>query len=89
MTNYPDLELYIGGEWRKTKRAMPVLNPADETVIGELPVASKADLDDALTAAAEGFKIWSRTSPRDRGDIILKAAGLMRARIDEIAHSIA
>ena len=88
MTNYPDLELYIGGEWRKTKRAMPVLNPADETVIGELPVASKADLDDALTAAAEGFKIWSRTSPRDRGDIILKAAGLMRARIDEIAHSI-
>lgn len=88
MPRYPGLQLYIGGAWRKTGDTMPVINPADGSVLGALPVAGKADLDDALQAAGEGFRIWSRTSPRDRGDIILKACAIMRARIDDIAHSI-
>lgn len=88
MTTYPDLKLYIGGAWRKTAEEQPVLNPADESVIGAVPLASHADLDDALTAAAEGFKVWSRTAPRTRAEIMLKAAALMRARAEEIAYSI-
>lgn len=88
MTAYPDLQLYVGGSWRKTSDSLPVLNPADESVIGAVPVASRADLDDALSAARDGFRVWSRTSPRARGEIMLKAAALMRARIDEIAHAI-
>jgi succinate-semialdehyde dehydrogenase/glutarate-semialdehyde dehydrogenase len=85
---YPDLMLYIGGSWRKTAETLPVLNPADESVIGAVPVASRSDLDDALTAAAQGFKTWSKTSPAKRAEVILKAAALMRERIDDIAHSI-
>lgn len=88
MTHYPDLQLYIGGSWRKTSSDLPVLNPATEAVIGRLPRADKRDLDDALTAAAEGFRVWSRTSPRDRADVMLKASQLMRERIEEIAHAI-
>jgi succinate-semialdehyde dehydrogenase/glutarate-semialdehyde dehydrogenase len=88
MTAYPDLKLYIGGAWRKTSDSLPVLNPVDENVIGAVPVAGRADLDDALAAAKDGFRVWSRTSPRARGEIMLKAAALMRARIDEIAHAI-
>ncbi len=38
MTAYPDLQLYIGGAWRKTSESLPVLNPADESVIAALPV---------------------------------------------------
>jgi succinate-semialdehyde dehydrogenase/glutarate-semialdehyde dehydrogenase len=88
MTTYPDLKLYIGGAWRTTAEEQPVLNPADESVIGAVPLASHADLDDALAAAADGFKVWSRTAPRTRAEIMLKAAALMRARAEEIAHSI-
>lgn len=88
MTAYPDLKLYIGGAWRKTPGSLPVLNPADENVIGAVPVAGRADLDDALAAAKDGFRVWSRTSPRARGEIMLKAAALMRTRVDEIAHAI-
>ncbi|MCV9940277.1 NAD-dependent succinate-semialdehyde dehydrogenase [Boseaceae bacterium BT-24-1] len=88
MTAYPDLKLYIGGAWRKTSDSLPVLNPADENAIGAVPVASRADLDDALAAAKDGFRVWSRTAPRARGEVMLKAAALMRARIDEIAHAI-
>jgi succinate-semialdehyde dehydrogenase/glutarate-semialdehyde dehydrogenase len=88
MPQYPDLRLYIGGSWRKTTSGPPVLNPADETVIGTVPVASRADLDDALAAAAEGFKVWSKTSPARRAEVMRKAATLMRERIEEIALTI-
>lgn len=88
MTDYPDLQLYIGGAWRKTGEDLPVLNPATEQEIGRLPRAGKADLDDALGAAADGFRIWSHTAPRDRANVMISAARLMRERIDEIAHAI-
>lgn len=85
---YPELKLFIDGRWRKTSHDMPVVNPATEQGLGRLPVASTSDLDDALAAAEQGARIWSRTSPRDRCDTILRAAKLMRARQEEIARSI-
>ncbi len=87
-TPYPDLALYIDGAWRKTAETLPVLNPADEAVIGAVPVASRADLDDALAAAERGFRTWSRIAPAKRAEIILRASALMRERVDEIAHAI-
>ncbi|PLP55935.1 NAD-dependent succinate-semialdehyde dehydrogenase [Mesorhizobium loti] len=88
MSNYPDLQLYIGGAWRKTADTLPVINPADESVIGAVPVASTNDLDAALEAAERGFAIWRRTSPARRAEIIRKTASLLRERIDEIALDI-
>ena len=88
MTQYPDIQLFIDGQWRKTVDSLPVVNPADETVIGATPVAARADLDDALSAAASGFKVWSMTSPAERAAVMLRAAAIMRERIDEIAHAI-
>lgn len=88
MSNYPDLQLYIGGAWRKAAETLPVINPADESVIGAVPVASTKDLDAALEAAERGFAIWRKTSPARRAEIIRKAASLLRERIDEIALDI-
>jgi succinate-semialdehyde dehydrogenase/glutarate-semialdehyde dehydrogenase len=84
MSQYPKLELYVGGEWR-SRSGQPVINPADESVVGTLPHATKADLDDALAAAEKGFKVWSRTSPAKRAEIIVKAANLIRGRVEEMA----
>ncbi|TXI00926.1 MAG: NAD-dependent succinate-semialdehyde dehydrogenase [Pseudorhodobacter sp.] len=85
---YPDLQLFIDGQWRKTAETLPVLNPATEEEIGRLPVAGKRELDDALEAAERGFRVWSRTAPRIRAQIILKAASLLRERGAAIAPSI-
>jgi len=85
---YPDLKLFIDGEWRKTVSDLPVVNPATEEEIGRLPCAGIKDLDDALDAAENGLRIWSQTAPRDRSDIIMSAAALMRDRQEEIAQAI-
>jgi succinate-semialdehyde dehydrogenase / glutarate-semialdehyde dehydrogenase len=84
MTRYPDIQLYIGGSW-KSAAGEPVLNPSDESVIGTVPTSTRADLDAALSAAEEGFRVWSRTSPAKRAQVILKAGALLRERAEEMA----
>ena len=88
MSTYPDLNLYINGKWRKTTNDLPVLNPATEEEIGRLPHAEKSDLDDALESAATGLKVWSQTPPRERANVLLRAAALMRERQEDIATAI-
>src|SRR5580698_8822898 len=87
MTQYPDIELYIDGRWKRAS-GQPVINPADESVLGTVPTATTADLDDALMAAERGFAIWRKTSPAKRSQIILKAAGLIRQRVDDMATAM-
>ena len=84
MTTYPDIELYIDGRWKRAD-GHPIINPADESVIGTVPHAAMADLDDALAAAERGYRIWKNTAPARRAQIILKAASLIRERVDEMA----
>lgn len=88
MSPYPELKLFIGGEWRGTPEEIAVVNPATEEELGRLPHARISDLEDALTAAEAGFRIWRRVSPRDRADIILRAAAILRDRQEEIAQAI-
>ena len=88
MSTYPDLHLFINGEWRKTAEDLPVLNPATEEEIGRLPHAHKSDLDDALDAADKGFERWRQVAPVDRANVLYRAAALMRERQEEIATAI-
>jgi succinate-semialdehyde dehydrogenase/glutarate-semialdehyde dehydrogenase len=84
MTGYPNIELYIDGRWKRAD-GQPVLNPADEAVLGTVPTATIADLDDAIAAAERGFAVWRKTAPAKRTQIILKAASLIRERVNEMA----
>jgi succinate-semialdehyde dehydrogenase/glutarate-semialdehyde dehydrogenase len=84
MSQYPDLRLFVAGDWKSADGA-PVINPADESVIGTVPHATRADLDAALTAAEEGFRVWRRIAPAKRAGIILQAARLCRERVEEMA----
>src|ERR1700744_381598 len=84
MTGYPSIELYIDGRWKRAA-GVPVLTPADESVLGTVPNETIADLDDAIAAAERGFKLWRKTSPSKRTQIILKAASLIRERVNEMA----
>jgi succinate-semialdehyde dehydrogenase / glutarate-semialdehyde dehydrogenase len=79
---YPEPKLFIGGEWLSADRReqLPILNPANDEVIAELPVAKTDDLDAALAAAQAAFPGWRATSAFDRAKILHKAADLMRER---------
>jgi succinate-semialdehyde dehydrogenase/glutarate-semialdehyde dehydrogenase len=86
---YADLGLFIGGEWLSAgnRRCSPVINPATEQTIGQLPHATTADLDRALEAAEQGFRLWRAVFPDQRGKILKRAADLLRSRAEEIART--
>lgn len=88
MTTDTDVQLYIGGKWRRTAHTQPIINPADEKVIGTVAVANTSDLEDAVAAAEQGFRIWSRTAPAKRAAVLMKAAALLRERQEIVARSI-
>jgi succinate-semialdehyde dehydrogenase/glutarate-semialdehyde dehydrogenase len=65
-----------------------VINPADESIIGTVPHATRTDLDAALSAAEEGFRVWRQTSPAKRAEIITRAAQLCRERVEEMTLTL-
>lgn len=86
--DYPSLGLLIDGERIEAgeRRSEPVLNPATEEVLGELPHASPADLDRALGAAEASFAGWRALAPLARGRMLSDAARLMRERAERLAR---
>ncbi|MBO6519773.1 MAG: NAD-dependent succinate-semialdehyde dehydrogenase [Rhodospirillales bacterium] len=87
MSEYPDVKLFIAGEWRDGQegKTLPIIDPATEEEIGRLAHATKPDLDAALESAERGFKVWRQTPAFDRYKIMRKAADLLRERKDAIA----
>lgn len=85
MNSYPEPALLIGGKWVRPPGRLPVVNPADDSVLGAIPVARRSDLDDALTAAEQGSRLWRRSPPAEREAVMLRAAGLLRERLETIA----
>ena len=83
-----DLALFINGSWRigEGRDLFPVVDPASGEAIGEVPMASAADLDEALDAADKGFKVWRATPADQRGAVLKKAAALLRERVEPIAR---
>lgn len=88
MTAYAaDLALFIDGAWTagEGRDALPVLNPATAQAMAELPKASAADLEAALTAAERAFPLWRGTDVDARATILRKTAQLLRDRVEHIA----
>ncbi|WP_212526064.1 NAD-dependent succinate-semialdehyde dehydrogenase [Actibacterium sp. MT2.3-13A] len=84
---YNDLNLYIRGDWRPASdnATKSVTDPSTEEVIGNIAVATEADIEEALSAAKEGFKVWKRTGTWERAAKIRRVAELIRSRTEEIA----
>ncbi|MGC5778235.1 NAD-dependent succinate-semialdehyde dehydrogenase [Methylobacterium sp. NFXW15] len=85
---YPNTDLHIAGRWRSggESHTLAVLNPANGETIGQCAVATVADLDEALDAAARAFPLWRAVAPFERCKRMRKAADLLRERADGIAR---
>ena len=65
------------------------MNPADTTdVLAEFPLATAADAERAVAAAATAFPAWRATPGPERGRVLWRAADLARARSEEIARTM-
>ncbi len=87
MTVHIDTEMLIGSKFIKgTEVAEHVLNPKTGGLILELPEASEAHIDSAVSAAEGAFKTWSRTTPSERSNYLLKIADAIERDSEEFAR---
>jgi succinate-semialdehyde dehydrogenase / glutarate-semialdehyde dehydrogenase len=82
-----NLGIYINGSWRsgEGRDVHKVINPATGNVLAELPLATAADLEEALEATAKGFAEWRAVDANARAATLHKVAGLIRERAEDIA----
>ena len=90
MTYEAEAKLFVDGAWHGTegRDARPVHNPATGLVLGDVPLATPADLDAALAASVRGFVRWRDTEPSERARVLRDAAALMRQRAETIAVAL-
>ncbi|MEX0753711.1 MAG: aldehyde dehydrogenase family protein [Actinomycetota bacterium] len=86
-----ELKMSIAGEWTDALdgKRFDVFNPATGEVVATVPDAQPADVDRAVGFARSVFDDgawWPRTSERDRGRILLRAAEIMRRELERLAE---
>jgi succinate-semialdehyde dehydrogenase/glutarate-semialdehyde dehydrogenase len=81
-------QLYIDGKWVNGISTIPVTDPSDESVIGNVQISSEEQCIQAVDAAHRAFKGWAKTAPRVRGEILRKAFEIMVAEADRLAEII-
>ncbi len=85
-----DYKLYIDGRWVDSEdgKFFETVNPANGEILARFPLATKNDVRKAIEAAERAFPKWKSTPPPKRGEILLKAASILRSRKEEIGRIV-
>ncbi len=85
-----DLTHYIDGARvnGSSDRFADIFNPATGEVQARVPLASAAELDDAVARAAEAQKGWAATNPQRRARVMMKFGQLINEHMDELAELV-
>lgn len=80
----------VGGEWvASTPHGHYTLrNPADDSVLVELPRFKEAETDAAIEVAHTAFLSWRKVTARERSDVLRRWYELMLAHRDDLATLI-
>ncbi len=83
-------ENYLAGEWVAGDDVSHDVNPSNtDDVVGVYARASAAQVERAVAAARTAFPAWSRTTPQERHDILLRASTEILARREELGRLLA
>jgi phenylacetaldehyde dehydrogenase len=83
-------KMLIGGEWTDASsgRTLAVINPADATLLTQVPEAGEEDVQQAVAAARRAFDQgpWRTMKTTDRERLLLTLADLVEANARELAE---
>ena len=83
-------QFYINGEWVDPARpnSFDVINPATEEVCAHISLGSEEDVNRAVAAARAAFESYSRTSVKERIELLESCAAVYQKRYNDIADAI-
>ncbi|WP_345974369.1 aldehyde dehydrogenase family protein [Sulfurimonas sp. HSL3-7] len=60
------------------------VNPSTGEVFAKVHLASKEEIEEAISTAYAASKLWAKTTPREKEAVLLRAADIFESREDEI-----
>lgn len=81
--------LYIGGEWLEGNDHYDLLSPYSGKVIAQVPLAEKETVLNAIECAEQGAKEMKKLTALERSNILERAAGIFKERLEECALILA
>ncbi|KAI0639817.1 methylmalonate-semialdehyde dehydrogenase [Trametes polyzona] len=81
---------FIGGEFVESKadKWIDVVDPASQSLLTRVPETTSAEFEQAVNAASQAYKTWSRTSVLTRQRFVMDLQHQLRQHGDAIASSI-
>ncbi|TCD61400.1 succinate semialdehyde dehydrogenase NADP+ linked, partial [Steccherinum ochraceum] len=81
---------HIDGKWVDAKdgEKIQVINPATGEELGHVPEMGLVETKEAIAAASKAFTSWSKTTAKERHDLLMKLYRLMRENDDDLARLI-
>lgn len=78
---------WIGGERRRAAAGgtLPVVDPGTGTAVGEIAAGDAADVAAAVASAQDAFEQWRGLRPSKRAELLMQAAAIVRAHVQELA----
>jgi aldehyde dehydrogenase (NAD+) len=82
--------LYTDGEWAPASsgRVFETRNPATGEILGTFAEGTEEDVEAAVAAASRAQSAWRKFPAPKRGEILLKAARVMRSRKAELGELV-
>ena len=82
------MKMYLAGEWVDRDQKIEVLNPFNGQVFDTVPSAGIEDVVDAIASAERGAKVMASMSGHQRYEILMRAVGLMKERVEDLGRTI-
>jgi phenylacetaldehyde dehydrogenase len=88
MSDAPLYHMFVGGEHSPSVsgKIFEVENPARGETMALVSEGDKKDVDAAVRIATEAFRSWGKTGGEERGNVLSRAAQILRDRLDEFVR---
>ncbi len=82
------MKMYLAGEWVDRDEKIDVVNPFNGQVFDTVPRGSVEDVQTAIASAARGARVMAAMSGYQRYEVLMRAVGLMRERVEDLGRTI-
>ncbi|KGR79364.1 aldehyde dehydrogenase family protein [Ureibacillus manganicus] len=83
-----ELKNFIGGKWIEsdTLRKVPIINPANEEILGEVPLSTNSEVELAVSAAKDAQKRWALIPAPKRADYLYEIGYKLKEKKEYLAQ---
>lgn len=80
--------MFVAGRWVSGEVSLPVLNPATGGIVANVPSASAADVEEAVSAGRVAQRHWARKTYPERAAVLESIVRTVAAHHEELARIV-